>query len=49
MKKLLFTFLIILLSLTSNVAWSADFPGSQSSSRCAYGPNGSVSCGGSTQ
>jgi len=25
MKKLLLTFLIILLSLTSNVVWSADF------------------------
>jgi len=46
MKKLLLTFLVILVSLTSNITWGADFPGPNSSSQCAYGSNGSVSCGG---
>ena len=27
-------------------SWSDGFPSSQSSSQCAYGSNGSVSCGG---
>ena len=31
---------------SAGVSWSDGFPSSQSSSQCAYGSNGDVSCGG---
>ena len=38
--------LVMFVLLGSTVSWSAEFPGINSSSQCAYGGDGSVSCGG---
>ena len=45
MNKLRISVFVILF-LGSAVCWSAEFPGINSSSQCAYGGDGSVSCGG---